>query len=68
MAEKQYDRDLLAYKIRWEGGVMGALDYGLKPDDIGDPELRAAWQELQQVHAELRPMIQDFERRLRAAV
>ena len=47
---------------------MGALDYGLKPDDIGDPELRAAWRHLQQVHAQLRPLIQDFEHRLRAAV
>ena len=66
MSEKQYDRELLASKIQWEGGVIGALEYGLKPDDIGDPELRAAWQQLQQAHAELRPLIQDFERRLRA--
>ena len=68
MAEKKYDRELLAYKIQWEGGVMGALNYGLKPDDIGDPELRAAWGHLQQVHAQLQPLIQDFERCLRTAV
>jgi hypothetical protein len=67
MTEKRYDRDLLAYKIRWEGGVMAALDYGLRPDDIQDPELRVAWERLQSLHAELRPLVRDFERRLGSA-
>lgn len=66
MSRGKYDRDLLASKIRWEGGVIAALDYGLHPDDIGDPELRSAWERLQQLHAEIRPLIRDFERRLRA--
>lgn len=65
MSQGKYDRDLLASKIRWEGGVIAALDYGLHPDDIGDPELRSAWERLQQLHAEIRPLIRDFERRLR---
>lgn len=67
MNEKRYDRDLLAYKIRWEGGVMAALDYGLRSDDIDDPDLRAAWHRLQSLHAELRPLVRDFERRLGSA-
>lgn len=67
MTEKRYDRDLLAYKIRWEGGVMAALDYGLRADDIGDPDLRAAWQRLQGLHEELRPLVREFERRLGTA-
>jgi hypothetical protein len=67
VTQKQYDRELLAYKIRWEGGVIGTLDYGLRTDDIGDPELRDAWRRLQELHAQLRPLIQDFERRLQAA-
>jgi hypothetical protein len=68
MSRGKYDRDLLASKIRWEGGVLAALDYGLHPDDIGDPELRSAWERLQQLHAEIRPLVRDFERRLRAPV
>ena len=66
MTREKYDRDLLASKIRWEGGVIAALDYGLHPEDIGDPELRSAWERLQRLHAEIRPLIRDFERRLRA--
>jgi hypothetical protein len=64
MTDKRYDRDLLASKIQWEGGVLAALDYGLRSDDIRDPDLRAAWQRLQNLHAELRPLVRDFERRL----
>ena len=40
MATKSYDRDLLKYKINWEGGVLAALDYGLRPEDIEDERLR----------------------------
>ena len=64
MAKHLYDRELLASKIRWEGGVLAALDYGLRPDDIDDAELRNAWARLRDVHAELRPLMKDFERRL----
>ncbi len=61
-----YDRDLLAYKITWEGGVLATLDYGLRPEDIADPDLRAAWAELRALHARMRPLIKDFEKRLKA--
>ena len=67
MAAKAYDRELLAYKINWEGGVLATLDYGLEPDDIVDPELRAAWAELRELHDRMRPLIETFER-LGAAV
>lgn len=61
-----YDRDLLAYKIRWEGGVLATLDYGLRPEDIADEDLRAAWAELQVLHARMRPLVKAFEKRLKA--
>lgn len=32
-----------AAKVRWEGGVLGALGYGLQVSDAADPELAAAW-------------------------
>lgn len=39
------DRQSLAYKIEWEGGIYESLHYGIKPDDMpeGDTELEAAW-------------------------
>ncbi len=61
-----YDRDLLAYKINWEGGVLAALDYGLLPEDIADHDLRAAWAELRALHARMKPLIKSFEKRLKA--
>jgi hypothetical protein len=63
---KAYDRDLLAYKIKWEGGVLATLDYGLRPEDIADEDLRAAWAELRALHARMRPLVRDFEKRLKA--
>jgi hypothetical protein len=65
MRRARYDRDLLASKIRWEGGVAATLDYGLRAADIGDPALRTAWTRLQKVHAQLHPLILEFENLLR---
>ncbi|NJL17737.1 MAG: DUF2312 domain-containing protein [Nitrospira sp.] len=38
-----------------------------RADDIRDPDLRAAWQRLQGLHEELRPLVREFERRLGTA-
>lgn len=39
-------------KIDWEGGVDGALDYGLKTEGYTlPPEIKAAWDELVTYHA-----------------
>lgn len=65
MGRARYDRDLLASKIRWEGGVAATLDYGLRAADIGDPDLRSAWARLQKLHAQLSPLILEFEALLR---
>jgi hypothetical protein len=64
MTTKAYDRDLLAYKIKWEGGVLAALDYGLRPEDIEDHELRAVWSELRELHSRMRPLVKTFEQLL----
>jgi hypothetical protein len=61
-----YDRELLAYKIKWEGGVLATLDYGLMPEDIADRDLRAAWAELRGLYGRMRPLIRSFEKRLQA--
>jgi hypothetical protein len=64
MATKSYDSDLLAHKINWEGGVLATLDYGLRPEDIEDQQLRTAWAELRELYARIRPLVKSFEQLL----
>lgn len=42
------DRQALNAKIEWEGGLVGALEYGVKPDDMpeDDKHLFNLWLEL----------------------
>lgn len=37
----------VANKVDWEGGIIEALYWGLRSDDIADPDLSAAWAELE---------------------
>jgi hypothetical protein len=62
-----YDRDLLASKIRWEGGIVSTLEYGLMHEEIDDPELSALWARLEDLYAQMRPLIVDMNHRLRAS-
>lgn len=45
MAERFVNRADVAAKVEWEGGMEGALDYGLTVDDMpeGDEELQELW-------------------------
>ena len=49
MSDRFESRDDLAGKIEWEGGLFGALDYGIKTEHMpeGDEELAEAWARLQ---------------------
>lgn len=40
-------------KIEWEGGVLEALDYGIKSDDFDNMELRQVWKELEEHRKEI---------------
>lgn len=60
-----YDRDLLASKIEWEGGIVSALEYGIRSGDIEDSDLRVRWRTMEMLWDELRPLIRDFDVRLR---
>lgn len=55
-----------AGKVEWEGGVLDALDYGLRADDLDDsnPELKAAWRDLARRWAEVEPDVRNVERML----
>ena len=41
------NREDFIAKIDWEGGILGALDYGLRSEDCDDPELKTTWQQLE---------------------
>ena len=49
MADRFESRMALACKIEWEGGLMEALDYGVRTEAMpeGDEELTAAWADLE---------------------
>ncbi len=49
MSERYESRSELAGKIEWEGGILEALDYGIKTADMpeGDTELTEAWAKLE---------------------
>lgn len=55
-----------ANKVEWEGGVIEALDYGLKhthlnPDDPQAAELRAAWQQLEEAYKVVKPLVRKVD-------
>jgi hypothetical protein len=59
-----YDRRLLAHKVNWEGGVLGALQYGVRSDQIADPALARRWKEIEQLYVRLAPKVSDLQRDL----
>jgi hypothetical protein len=57
----------LADKVHWEGGIVSALEYGIRSEEINDPELASLWRRLEGLYDQLRPSIVATERLLRAA-
>ena len=61
-----YTRDLIASKIQWEGGVIASLEYGIRSADIEDVHLRVIWRSLETLYDQMRPLIVEFNRALKA--
>ena len=63
MPDRYESRSALAGKIEWEGGLMEALDYGIKASDMpeGDEEMTAAWTALETAFKAIRPLAQAVE-------
>ncbi len=57
----------LAEKVDWEGGVIEALEYGIRSSDIADPEVATVWRRVEQLWTELRPAVRQIERSLQAS-
>lgn len=58
------DANALRAKIEWEGGVLDAMDYGIRDDDIEDEELATAWADMSLAYADLSDDIFEFEETL----
>ena len=63
MAERFASRSALAAKVEWEGGILGALDYGITADEMpeGDTELAKAWAEMASAYAQLEACMKPVE-------
>jgi len=59
--------DRLAQKIRWEGGLMAALEYGIRAEQIDDPALADLWARLQRSYREISPLLAEAMTRLDVA-
>jgi hypothetical protein len=65
--DMKMDESALAQKIRWEGGLWSALEYGIQARDIADPELAALWARLERGFSEMAPLIDAATKRLDVA-
>ncbi len=59
-----FDATSLARKIRWEGGLMAALDYGIDAEEIQDQELAALWTSLDEAYRRFSPLLEEIADRL----
>ena len=55
---EKMDAERLARKVRWEGALLGAHEYGIRADQISDPALAANWAELQDAYDRLEPLME----------
>lgn len=46
----------LAQKVRWEGGLIAALEYGITQDAIEDAETAIAWTDLAAAYDAFSPL------------
>ena len=65
--QPQLDGATLAQKIRWEGGLWAALEYGITPDEIADSELAALWDRMDQAFRAFAPLFEEAMVRLDVA-
>lgn len=61
--------EAFAGKVEWEGGVLDALEYGLRAKDLENPdsELGIAWRTLEEAWWAMEPLIRKAEELLEEA-
>ncbi|MFN8628846.1 MAG: hypothetical protein U0838_00565 [Chloroflexota bacterium] len=45
----------LARLVRAHGGILGAIEYGVRSSEIDDPELATAWRQIERQYQSMRP-------------
>lgn len=53
--------------VRTHGGILGAIEYGVRSESIEDPEIASAWRRVEEQYFHLRPNLSVLSRVLRAA-
>jgi hypothetical protein len=57
----------LADKVGWEGGILAAIDYGIRSEDIADPEVAALWAKIEGLYDQMTPALGRLDVRIRRA-
>lgn len=60
MREPMSEEDFAA-KIHWEGGIMDALDYGLRSEDVVPGDLHNLWEELEGYWAQMQSTVYELD-------
>lgn len=53
-----YSLEDLRGKVDWEGGVLDAIEYGIKPAEVPEGELRDLWTQACALHEQLDPVLE----------
>lgn len=67
MSTESIDARELRELVRMYGGVLGAIEYGVRSEGISDPELATAWQSVEDRYQALRPNLTVLGRMLKTA-
>lgn len=67
MARTKLDIARLADKVGWEGGVLETIDYGIRSSDIDDQHVAQLWAELEELYAQITPLLAKIDLRIRRA-
>ena len=57
----------IAGLVRTYGGVLGAIEYGVRSADIADPEIANAWSEIERQYRQMSPNLSVVARILHKA-
>lgn len=57
----------LATRVGDEGGIVAAIDYGIRDTDIEDADVAAIWAEVQGLYDRMVPLMDQLDRRIRQA-
>jgi hypothetical protein len=57
----------LAARVGAEGGIVAAIDYGIRDTDIEDADVAGIWAEVQELYERMVPLMDQLDRRIRRA-